>query len=135
MLQEQPATNQPAQQTGQQVAPSPPKTFTDAAVANFSTFLVVVALLIVVLAQMIMAWWKNWNTNAIKIVGFTTLAFVAVFAALTVSNNQNGSAVFGLLGTIAGYLAGKGEDSLRQRSSGDTSKSAPDVKRDEPDVT
>lgn len=135
MYQGQPAANPPAQQTGQQAAPPPPKTLADAAVANFSTFLVIIALLIVVLAQMVMAWWRDWNTNAIKIVGFTTLAFVAVFAALTVSNTQNGSAVFGLLGTIAGYLAGKGEDALRQRSKGDSRKPEPDAKNDEPDGT
>jgi hypothetical protein len=54
---------------------------------------------------------------------------VAVFAALTVSNNQNGSAVFGLLGTIAGYLAGKGEDAIRQRFTGDSPKASPDEKK------
>lgn len=78
-----------------------------------------------------MAWWENWNTGAVTIVGFTTLAFAAVFAALTASNNQNGSAVFGLLGAIAGYLGGRGEDALRQRSNGGFSKSEFDAKPDE----
>lgn len=132
MLQEQAATSQ---QTGQPAPAQPPKTLGEAAVANFSTFLVVVALLVVVLAQMAMAWWRNWNLNAMKIVGFTTLAFVAVFAALTVSSTQNGSAVFGLLGTIAGYLAGKGEGALRQREKGDPAEPAPTASGDEPDAS
>jgi hypothetical protein len=92
-----------------QLAPMPTPTLTQAVIANFNALLILVAFVIVVIAQMIMAWMKEWNANAVRIVGISTIAFIGVFAALTVPSQQNVAAVFGLLGTIGGYLLGKSE--------------------------
>ena len=99
-----------------QPSPTPKPTVTDAVVSNFSGVLIILAFVIIVSIQMLMALKKNWTNNSIKIVGISTIAFVSVFAALTVQE-KNAAAVFGLLGTIAGYLLGKAEDSVRERDS------------------
>jgi hypothetical protein len=76
-----------------------------------NSLLILVAFVIIVLVQMAMAWRKGWTTSAVRIVGITTIACLGVFAALTVSNEKNGPAVFGLLGTVGGYLLGRNEGS------------------------
>jgi hypothetical protein len=45
---------------------------------------------------------------ALLLLGITTVAFFGVFAALTVDTPSNSTAVFGLLGGLAGFVAGRG---------------------------
>ena len=82
---------------------------------DFVTVLLIIVFVIVVLSQIRVAQKKLWNNTSIRIVGITTIAFVAVFAGLTVNDPRNGPAVFGLLGTIAGYLLGRTDKETTSR--------------------
>ena len=75
------------------------------------------ALVLVIGGQLLLAWKKRWDILSIRIIGISTIAFVGVFAALTVDNPTNAPAVFGLLGTIAGYLIGRSDTHTRENNS------------------
>ncbi|MBK8067247.1 MAG: hypothetical protein IPK27_06375 [Rhodanobacteraceae bacterium] len=51
---------------------------------------------------------SKYGAGGIQMVGFTVVAFLGDFSALVVSSPNNASAVFGLLGAVAGFLVGKG---------------------------
>jgi hypothetical protein len=101
-----------------QVLPTPEsgtKPWTERAVGqDFTALLILTVFVVVVMAEVRLARVKAWSANAVRIIGLTTIAFVGVFAALTVDNEKNGPAVFGLLGTIAGYLLGRSDRHERE---------------------
>jgi hypothetical protein len=92
---------------------------------DFVSVLLIFVFVIVVISQIRLAQKKVWNSASIKIVGITTIAFIGVFAALTVDNQQNGPAIFGLLGTIAGYLLGKSDRPNSRTAAADQGKESP----------
>lgn len=47
------------------------------------------------------------GADAVRIVGFTVIGFLGVYAALVIDKPTNAAAIFGLLGVIAGFMAGK----------------------------
>jgi hypothetical protein len=111
-----PTPNQPTLRieghiTGINVQPSDkPEAWTTTVLGeDFTAVLLILVFVIVVIAQIRLAGKRVWNATSVRLVGITTIAFIGVFAALTVDNAQNGPAIFGLLGTIAGYLLGKTE--------------------------
>jgi hypothetical protein len=73
--------------------------------------LLVIAFIVVVVAEVVLLT-KNgekYSARGVQIIGLTIVAFLGVFSGLVVSSASNASAVFGLLGAVAGYLAGKKE--------------------------
>jgi hypothetical protein len=91
---------------------------------DFSTVLLMIAFVLIIGGQLLLAWKKKWNVLSIRIIGISTIAFVGVFAALTVDNQTNAPAVFGLLGTVAGYLIGRGDAAARENNSEDAADRA-----------
>ena len=75
--------------------------------------LIAIILAVIVIAEIIsiIVIKKGWDGNAIRIVGLTVIAFLGVFVYLTSDSNfeKAAPAVYGLLGTIAGFLVGKTE--------------------------
>jgi hypothetical protein len=69
--------------------------------------IILFAFVIVIIIEVAMIWKKGWDSYTITLIGITTLACVGVFAAITVDNERNGPAIFGLLGTLGGYLIGR----------------------------
>jgi hypothetical protein len=51
---------------------------------------------------------KGWTNKAIKLIGITTISFLAILAALVVPHNSKEAltGAYGILGGIAGYLFG-----------------------------
>jgi len=54
---------------------------------------------------------SGWHNNSVRMVGLTVVAFLAAFAYITASEGTKDAlpAVFGLLGSIAGFIIGKTE--------------------------
>ncbi len=80
--------------------------------------LILVPFTLIVLVQMWMTKKDGWTPNAVKIIGITIIGFIGAFAALTISQEKNASGLFGLLGTVVGYLAGKSEDKSTRANGG-----------------
>jgi energy-coupling factor transporter transmembrane protein EcfT len=118
-----PTPNQPTisiegQITGISVPSNKPDPWTTRLLGeDFTPVLLIVVFVIVVIAQIRLAGKRVWNSTSVRLVGITTIAFIGVFAALTVDNPQNGPAVFGLLGTIAGYLLGRTDKDTAEKDS------------------
>lgn len=72
-----------------------------------NAFFILIAMLIVVIAQIAWIWVKNQNEYSDRILVFTILAFLGVFAGLVVTQKESATGVFSLLGVIAGYLVGR----------------------------
>jgi uncharacterized BrkB/YihY/UPF0761 family membrane protein len=73
--------------------------------------LIAVLLGIMVLAEIavVIVTKSGWDNHSVRVVGLTLVAFLAVFAYLTADPNTKDvlPAVFGLLGSIAGFIVGK----------------------------
>ena len=66
-----------------------------------------ITLITIVSLQLIMIYRRGGSRSSYRLVSITIISFVGLLAALTVSNQHNASGIFGLLGTIVGYLIGK----------------------------
>lgn len=88
---------------------------------DFTTVLVVLAFIVVFIAQTIVTFKRKWDAHAVKIFCITVIAFFGVFAASTVDNENNAAAVFALLGTIAGYILGKSDEKSHTNGRDETS--------------
>ena len=69
--------------------------------------IILFAFVIVIIFEVTMIWRKGWDSYTVTLIGITTLACIGVFAAITVDKEKNGPAIFGLLGTLGGYLIGR----------------------------
>lgn len=76
---------------------------------NGTTVVLSLLMLLTIIIQALIIWKQGWGKLSYKLFGLTVLAFLAVFAGLTVSDTKSASGVFGLLGIISGYLIGKDE--------------------------
>jgi hypothetical protein len=88
---------------------------------DFTTVLIVLAFIIVFIAQTIVTFKRKWDAYAVKIFCVTVIAFFGVFAASTVDSKDNAAAVFALLGTIAGYILGKSDEKFHTNGREETS--------------
>ena len=77
---------------------------------NGST-LVVALTMVVVIGLQLFGTRKDVSSAADPMVPLTTIGFLGLLAALIVSNQQNATAVFGLLGGLAGFFIGRKERS------------------------
>jgi hypothetical protein len=76
-----------------------------------STLLLALAYAVAMIAESVVVTRSHWTHPhfALLLLGITTVAFFGVFAAMAVDKPTNSAAVFGLLGVLAGYLAGRSE--------------------------
>ena len=67
------------------------------------------ALVILVIAEIIAICksGKGWNNNALRLVGFTVVGFLAVITGFFINIDRALIATYGLLGAIVGHLATK----------------------------
>lgn len=72
--------------------------------------LLVIAFIVVVVAEVVLLIKSEskYGVGGVQIIGLTIVAFLGVFSGLVVASQNNASAVFGLLGAVAGYLVGRG---------------------------
>lgn len=87
---------------------------------DFVTVLLIAAFIVVIIWQGIITYQKKWTPAAIKVFSLSMVTFFASFTALTVSSSQVASAVFALLGIIAGHT-------LSRSNPGDGDREMPDA--------